>query len=83
MGRNNGGSANSLGMDSEGGALGLLPDIQSRTIELPAELWEWVEADADRHGRSLGEELSWIIREHFAARRQHIPLAEHWSAAHR
>ncbi|HZU39128.1 MAG TPA: hypothetical protein VFA18_24595 [Gemmataceae bacterium] len=53
---------------------------QNRAIELPGNLWGWLEADAQRHDRSLGEELSWIIREHFAARRQHIPLAERWHA---
>lgn len=57
---------------------GVMPAPESRTIELPEEVWSWVDTDADRHGRTLAEELAWIIREHCAARRQRIPLAERW-----
>ncbi len=57
--------------------------VESRLVELPADIWSWLEADAERHGRSLDDELHWIIREHCAARRQHIPLAERWPAGRR
>jgi len=59
------------------------PHNESRELALPAELWSWLEIDAERHGRSIADELTWIVREHLAARRQHIPLAERWPLCER
>jgi hypothetical protein len=44
-------------------------------VRLPAEVWAWLRASAERHGWSLDAEVEWAIREHCAALRQGIPLA--------
>jgi hypothetical protein len=50
--------------------------LSAHSVTLPAELWAAIQGAAEHHRRSVEEELAWIIREHFAARRQHIPPAE-------